>query len=518
MSVRGPPPLEILHEALAAGEALSPELWRRLGRELGRAPAALRAARAFHPDLGAAPQERICVGTSCFLRGALLPGSAEQAADCLGHCDQSPCRMDPQGRVFGRAGDALPAARPSVRCTASEAVVTARLIRGDASEFAAARREGVYETLERALAEPPDAITTAVERSGECGRGGAAYPTAAKWRAVDASKGATVVIANGDEGDPGSFVDRLLMEEDPHGVLEGIALCAHAIGAREAIVFIRAEYPRAVERMQQAIDAAGRAGVLGRCMFGGPVSLEVRVARGFGSYVCGEETALLEALEGRPGEVRVRPPYPAESGLAGRPTVVHNVETLVALPWIVRHGPEAFRRLGCGRATGTKALSLSTGFAAPGVVEVELGRSLASLIEQEAATASSELGAVLVGGPMGSLLFPDEWDRPLDYGEAGDGLRLGHGGLVAIPRDVDWNALLAHLVGFVARESCGKCLPCREGSQQLRARVREGRTSLESLGPIFDVMEAASLCAFGRDAPGPLRALLTRQTTAERRA
>jgi NADH-quinone oxidoreductase subunit F len=370
----------------------------------------------------------------------------------------------------------------------------------------------VYDALLAALRESPRRVLAEVERSDERGRGGGGFPTGAKWRAAAAAPGPRVVVANGDEGDPGSYVDRMLLEEDPHTVLEGLALCAFAVGAEEGVLFIRSEYPRALRRMREAVAEAEVEGLVGA---NAARPFRVRVASGFGSYVGGEETALLETLEGRAGEVRLRPPYPVERGLLGRPTVVNNVETLAVIPWIVTHGGDAYRRLGTAASSGTKALCLNAGFRRPGIVEIELGRSLRRVIEGEGGTRPEELEAILLGGPMGSLLFEDEWDVPLCYEAlAQRGVRLGHGGLVAVPRGIDWRTWLVQGLEYMARESCGKCVPCREGSRRARDAVGAGACSGETLDALLACIEQTSLCGFGRGAPGPLRKLVARRPDA----
>jgi NADH:ubiquinone oxidoreductase subunit F (NADH-binding) len=359
-------------------------------------------------------------------------------------------------------------------------------------------------------------VLYALEASGECGRGGGAFPTAAKWRAAANAPGADkVVVANGDEGDPGAFVDRVLLEIDPHAVLEGLALCAFATGARHGIVYVRSEYPRAAQRVEAAIAEAERAGLLGRAIRGSDFALDVRVERGEGSYVCGEETALLNALEGRRGEVRIRPPYPTSHGLFGRPTVVNNVETLANAGWIARHGAAAYRALGTAASRGTKVLCLNAGFARPGLVEVEFGTSLRAVVDE--AADGRRLAAVALGGPMGSIALPDEWEVPICW-EAmrARGLELGHGGVVALPEGTDFRALALSWLEFMASESCGKCVPCRVGSREAVELARGG--SHEQLLELLDVVSAASLCPFGQELPRPVRTILTRLLPRESRA
>ncbi len=490
-------------------------------------------------DSAESPVTRVCVGTSCVLRGAdrireaLRAHGPVETVHCLGFCDQSPAIANLSGEVHtrcvpGSLGHTLrrtsPAATAShVRALGTEPIVTRRIGAGDFASLSKAVRDGAYGALDAAVRRPAALVLEAVEASGERGRGGGDYSTGAKWRAAArAPHGPRVAIANGDEGDPGSFVDRLLLERDPHGVLEGLALCAYAIGAGEAIVFIRREYPRAIARMQRAIDDANEIGILGPAVCGSAFSLQVRVERGVGRYVCGEETALLNAVEGLRPEVRVRPPYPAERGLGGLPTVINNVETLVNVPWIVARGADAYAALGTAHSHGTKALCLSAAFEAPGVVEVPFGISLLDVIQDAGATVcdDSALFGVLLGGPMGSLLEVSECDVPVFYGAMAErGIRLGHGGLVALPPEVRLQRLLKSLLHFAHDESCGKCLPCRVGSRRALDLFGEmGIAAAAEIEGLLELMEGTSLCGFGRGIPGPLRTLLARLSNGQLRA
>lgn len=515
-----------------------PEEVPELAERLSLPAAAVRSAASFYAALEEPPEVfRVCRGTSCNLAGAerlqaALHGETETApVYCLGFCDRSPAVLTPEGEVIlGEAARRLPEIPwkgnhpppPDVRCAAPEAIVTRHLSpAAPAVELEDARRAGVYTALAQALGGSPEAVLEALERSGERGRGGAGFPAGVKWRRCAQAPGEEkVVIANGDEGDPGSYVDRVLMEHDPHSVLEGMLLAGFAVGASRGIVFVRGEYPQAVERMEAAVEEARKAKLLGPAVVGRGFAFDVTVFTGQGSYVCGEETALLNALEGFRGEVRLRPPYPTESGLHGHPTVVHNVETLVNVPWIVERGGEAYRALGTGASSGTKALCLNHGFARPGIVEVELGISLRRVMEElgGGGREGRKIEAVLLGGPMGSLLTPDQWDLPVCYGAMEErGVRLGHGGLVALLEGTDYRALLAQLLEFMRRESCGKCVPCRLGSQRAHelARDGDGDGRLDAgrrpdLGRLFTVMEEASLCAFGQLMPGPMRTLVER--------
>lgn len=477
-----------------------------------------RAVQSFYADYQSdASAPRLCRGLSCHLAGPAPAGWTGRPVQCLGYCDRAPARLRADGAVDLTDGTP-PGSLPDIRCRSAEAVVTARIGRGDHSALDRARTAGVYGTLLGALTGTPEAILAAVEASGEQGRGGAGFPTGRKWRLSAATPApARYVVANGDEGDPGSFVDRVLLEHDPHGVLEGLALCAFAVGAREGIVYIRSEYPAARVAMEAAIAAAREAGLLGPDIAGSGFTFEARVVSGHGSYVCGEETALLNAIEGRRGEVRIRPPYPAVTGLHGLPTVVNNIETLVNIPWIVARGPAAYRRLGTPGSPGTKAFCFNRGFARPGIVEAGFGVTLRDLIEGEAGSArpGTTLAAVALGGPMGSVLLPAEWDVAVDYPElTRAGLRLGHGGFVAIPAGSDWGDLLRHWLEFMAGESCGKCVPCRHGSARALALARAlaGRTGdpiaiHQELASLLDLVARTSLCGFGQSLPAPIERL-----------
>jgi len=528
----GPSPLLAIERRVRSEGELDAAAVRELAAEVHLPEAAVRAAATYYADLRSAEGVvRVCRGTSCQLAGAealhqrLDAAGPTTAAYCLGFCDRSPVILRSDGRAVTRSterptdellGDDAPAAEPhpEVRSIAREAVVTRRLAEGGAAELDEARAHGVWAALERALTKPPEAVLEAMERSGERGRGGAGFPTGRKWRvSAETPSELKYVIANGDEGDPGSYVDRLLMEEDPHAVLEGMALCAYAVGASRGIVYVRSEYPRAKAALAAAITAARNEGFLGQKILGHDFDFEVEVFPGMGSYVCGEETALISAIEGFRGEVRLRPPYPAVAGLHGRPTVVNNVETLVNVPWIVQNGPEAYRALGTEASPGTKALCFNHGFDRPGIVEVEFGLPLQEAIEAAGGGADgTRLEAVLIGGPMGSAVFPDHWDVPLCYGAmSARGIQLGHGGLVALPEGADVAALVIHWLEFMREESCGKCVPCRLGSRrghELARRLAAGEDVRATLERLLDVVSQTSLCAFGRLLPRPVLELL----------
>ena len=385
----------------------------------------------------------------------------------------------------------------------------------EASSLDAYRAVGGGAALRRALFElDPKTIIDEVKRSGLRGRGGAAFPTGTKWQTVaECASAEKVVVANGDEGDPGTYADRMLMEGDPFALLEGMAICACAVGARQGYIYLRAEYPRAHSVMQHAIQAARAGGFLGDDILGSGFSFNVELRRGGGAYVCGEETALLESLEGKRGMVRPKPPYPAISGLFGLPTVVNNVTTLATVPPILRQGGDWYATMGSGRSRGTIALQLAGSLRTPGLVEVPFGITLREVLDTYGGGMPDghQLLAVQTGGPLGDLLRDESLDLPIDFDAfAQAGSMLGHGGIVVYDERTDPLDLARRLMAYVAHESCGKCAPCRLGSQraaEILASLQRGEALPDDLNIIDDIafaMRGASLCALGAMAPTPV--------------
>jgi formate dehydrogenase iron-sulfur subunit len=381
------------------------------------------------------------------------------------------------------------------------------------------RGAGGGEALRRALFEiDARAIIDEVKRSGLRGRGGAAFPTGVKWQTVaDSAADEKYVVANGDEGDPGTYADRMLMEGDPLALLEGMAICARAVGAHKGFIYVRAEYPRASAALQRAVEAARGAGFLGDDILGSGFAFDVEVRRGGGVYVCGEETALLESLEGKRGMVRPKPPYPATAGLYDMPTVINNVTTLATIPPILRNGGAWYAAMGAKRSAGTVALQLGGSLRTPGLVEVPFGISLRVVLDTYGGGVPEgrRLLAVQTGGPLGSLLPDGALDLPIDFDAfTGAGCMLGHGGIVVYDDLTDPLELTHRLMAYVARESCGKCAPCRLGSQraaEILASFRRGEAQpgdLEYLDDIAFAMRGASLCALGAMAPTPVQAAI----------
>jgi formate dehydrogenase iron-sulfur subunit len=367
---------------------------------------------------------------------------------------------------------------------------------------------GGWRGLDTARAMAPQAVVDAVKTSGLRGRGGAGFPAGTKWQTVlDAPGSPKYIVCNADEGDSGTFADRMLMEGDPFCLLEGMAIAAHAVGATRGYVYIRSEYPSAVATMRRAIAvAAARIA---------PFEIEVRV--GAGAYVCGEETALLDSIEGKRGQVRPKPPLPALAGLFGQPTVINNVLTLAAVPFILSEGAEAYAAVGFGRSRGTMPVQLAGNVRHGGLFEIGFGMTLGELVEEIGGGTESgrPVRAVQVGGPLGAYLPPSRFHLPFDYESfaAADAL-IGHGGITVFDDTVDMKDMARFAMEFCAAESCGKCTPCRIGSTrgvEIMDRVIAGEDvdgQVSLLRDLCDTMKFGSLCALGGFTPYPVLSAL----------
>ena len=380
------------------------------------------------------------------------------------------------------------------------------------------RAHGGMRGLERAVAIPSEEIVADVLASGLRGRGGAGFPAGIKWRTVlEADSDIKYVCCNADEGDSGTFADRMLMEGDPFTLLEGMAIAGLATGATQGLIYVRSEYPDAIATLRTAIDIARVDGWLGPDVMGSGRAFDVRVVEGAGSYVCGEETAMLESLEGKRGMVRPKPPIPALQGLFGKPTLVNNVLTLAAVPGIIADGAAAYQALGMERSRGTQVFQLAGNIARGGIVELAFGVTLGELVEGYGGGTRSgrPLRAVQVGGPLGAYLPADTLDVPMDYEAlAAAGGLLGHGGIVVFDDTVDMAAQARFAMEFCAAESCGKCTPCRIGStrgveviDKITAGVDRDR-NLVLLEDLCTTMTDGSLCAMGGLTPLPVRSAL----------
>ncbi len=381
-----------------------------------------------------------------------------------------------------------------------------RVVTDGAATFDAYRADGGYGALERALGMAPGEVVAAVEASGLRGRGGAGFPTGRKWRGLlDQSAETKYVVCNADEGDPGAYIDRILLEQDPHRVLEGLAIAAVAVGAARGIVYVRKEYPEARAAIELAVREARAASVFGDSRAGAKPAFDVEIVGGEGSYVCGEETALLNALEGRRPEVRARPPYPAERGLFGQPTVVNNVETLANVPWILRHGSDAFAAMGTVGSRGTKVVSLNSLFRRPGLYEVEFGVPVGEIVERlGGGLADGDLRGVFLGGPLAGVLPPRLFGTAFDFEALRDvGCEVGHGGVVAFDAHTSVAELVHHVFRFGAYESCGKCTPCRVGAARIEQLVADSLSGAPEPDAgrhwreIVAALGATSLCGHG---------------------
>jgi formate dehydrogenase iron-sulfur subunit len=364
------------------------------------------------------------------------------------------------------------------------------------------------------LALTPAAIVEQVLQSGLRGRGGAGFPTGIKWKTVLETAGTQkYIVANADEGDSGTFSDRMMMEGDPFLLIEGMAIAGIAVGANKGYIYIRSEYPHAVATMRRAIEIARDDGMLGPRVLGSDHEFDLTVRVGAGAYVCGEETALLESLEGKRGQVRAKPPLPAHKGLFGKPTIINNVISLASVPVILAEGAGFYRDLGFGRSRGTLPIQLAGNVRHGGLFEAGFGMTLGHLVNEiGGGTASGRpVRAVQVGGPLGAYFPTALFDTPFDYEAfaARDGL-IGHGGIVVFDDSVDMARQARFAMEFCAIESCGKCTPCRIGSTrgvEVIDRIREGRDRAANLALVEDLcntMKLGSLCALGGLTPMPV--------------
>lgn len=373
--------------------------------------------------------------------------------------------------------------------------------------------------LTRALSMTPAQVVQEVTESGLRGRGGAAFPTGIKWKTVlEAQAAQKYIVCNADEGDSGTFADRMLMEGDPFMLLEGMTIAGYAVGASVGYIYVRSEYPEAIEALNEAVASATARGWLGDNILGSTFSFTIHVRVGAGAYICGEETALLESLEGKRGVVRAKPPLPALVGLFGKPTVVNNVISLGTVPAILADGAQAYASLGVGRSRGTQVFQIAGNVARGGILETAFGITLGEIVNDlGGGTASGRpVRAVQVGGPLGAYLPTSKFDVPMGYEEyaAADAL-IGHGGVVVFDDTVDMAEQARFAMEFCAAESCGKCTPCRIGSTrgvELIDKIRKGdnrEANIEVLVDLCEVMADGSLCAMGGLTPMPVRSALT---------
>ena len=376
-----------------------------------------------------------------------------------------------------------------------------------------------YEALAKCIEENnPDGIIDTITKSGLRGRGGGGFPTGMKWKFTAANKGGkSYVVCNGDEGDPGAFMDRSVMEGDPHKLLEGMAIAGFAIGADEAYIYVRAEYPLAIKRLRKAIADAEARNFLGKNIMGSDFSFTIHIKEGAGAFVCGEETALIASIEGERGMPRPKPPFPANKGLFGRPTLINNVETLANVPLIILNGAECFSSMGCETSKGTKTFALTGEVNNTGLIEVPMGTTLRQIIFDIGGgiRGGKKFKAVQIGGPSGGCLTEEHLDISMDYDSLiKAGAMVGSGGLVVMAEDTCMVEVARFFMNFTKNESCGKCVPCREGTKnmlKILEKIVAGKGEMEDLDRLEQLaisVKDGSLCGLGKTAPNPVLSTL----------
>lgn len=481
------------------------------------------------PACAAAGAEDV-LRAACQHAGEIRPGETSsdgkvtvERVTCLGLCDQAPgVLVDEMAFVEVGPGEvdllfSADATPSRLQVTGDPRVLTRRIGALAPTDLDAHRAEGAFLALEKALNKmTPDAVIEQVKASKLVGRGGAAFPTGLKWQFTrGAESEPKYVVCNADESEPGTFKDRALLEGDPFRVLEGMALCGYAIGSSRGYLFIRGEYPRAARILQEAIDTATAAGLLGMGILGTHFNFEVEIRRGAGAYICGEETALFEAIEGKRGFPRLKPPFPTTHGLFYKPTVINNVETLASTPDIVTNGGAWFAQWGTEISSGMKLFCVSGHVAQPGVVEVPFGVTVRELIEQHCGGFVGTPQAILMGGAAGGFLVPGQLDTPLTFEDLQPlGAPVGSGVVMVFNDTIDLRQVLQNLAHFFAHESCGKCYPCQLGTRrqmEILDRVAAGQARPGDFARLQDIghtMTSASICGLGQTAASAILSAL----------
>ena len=498
------------------------------------------AARAFEHTI------HVCVAAGCLsqrsdqvkqhlehqIQQRGLTQCRVKGVGCMGLCSAGPLvSVRPEETLYqsvtpddapaiieGLSGEPV----PRLTCPTNRPFFTqqTRIVLANSGEIDPERLEdyiavGGYQQLAHVLNDlTPGQVVDHVSRSGLRGRGGAGYPTGLKWGTVAKASGPRkFVICNADEGDPGAFMDRSVLESDPHRVLEGMAIAAYAVGANEGYIYIRAEYPLAIKRLQTAIRQTERAKLLGSNILGTSFNFHVHIRLGAGAFVCGEETALIASIEGKRGQPRPRPPFPAESGLWNAPTLINNVETYANIAPIIAHGPEWFASIGTERSKGTKVFALAGNIVNTGLIEVPMGTTLRTIINEigEGIPKGHRIKAVQTGGPSGGCLPAEYLDTPVDYESlTAMGSIMGSGGMIVMDEYSCMVDVARYFMEFCMSESCGKCVPCRVGTAEmyeLLSRIVQGRASMEDMELLQELCETVkytSLCGLGQSAPNPV--------------
>ncbi len=509
----------------------------RLGRALHVPLAEIYGVIEFYAMLYPHPTAetivRVCTSPMCAMLGGeqALKNAADQfdikpeeatvdgrymleESPCLGLCNHAPAALVGTEPVGPLPLDAVDHWIKSPQTIAPDVIggeprwLTARCGLIEPTDLESFVAQKGYEALRKALKTlTPEQVVQEVKASGLVGRGGAAFPTGLKWEYTAAASGEMrYIVCNADESEPGTFKDRVLLEGDPFSVLEGMTIAAYAVGAQQGYVYIRGEYPHAQDLVNEAIQKAIEAGYLGRNILGTDFSFDIEVRTGAGAYICGEETALFESIEGKRGFPRLKPPFPTTNGLFGQPTVINNVETLCGAAWILANGTSAYRAVGTEESPGSKLFCLSGDVQIPGVYEVPFGILLGELIEL-AGGVRGELKAILLGGAAGAFAGPEHLDLPMSFeGLNAAGLPLGSGVVTLINEGRDLKAFLLSLAHFFAHESCGKCFPCQLGTQrqlEILERLTQGKLLKGDIDALQDVgfaMTHASFCGLGMTA------------------
>ena len=443
-----------------------------------------------------------------------------ETAPCLGLCDHAPALLVGELAV-GHADSKVPSTicspdgpSPASLVGGDIRILTGNCGQGRPTSLAYYQASGGYTGLKKALTMTPQAVITEVKAAGLVGRGGAAFPTGVKWEgAANAPGEPKYIVCNADESEPGTFKDRILMEDDPHRVLEGIIIAAHAVGARNGYIYVRGEYPSAFKIMSAAAAAARQAGIIGNNLLGSTLNFEIEMRLGAGAYICGEETALLESIEGKRGLPRIKPPFPTTHGLFGKPTVINNVETFCNVPLVFDKGAAEYRKLGTDRSPGPKLFCVSGHVRRPGLYEVPFGVTLRHLLFDLAGglTPGRKLKAILMGGAAGAFALEKNLDVKLTFEDLRAAeLPLGSGAIMVFDDSADMGDMLRRLAHFFADESCGKCYPCQLGTMrqsEILERSAAGRARAgdrERLSDIGATMIDASLCGLGQTAPAAI--------------
>jgi len=535
--------LPALHALQRAAGWISPGGLDHVCRVLEVPPAEAYGVATFYHLLAGEPPEaemvlHVCDDVACRLTGGAelvnsltAAGYTARPSPCLGQCERGPAVLIQRiGATDLTVVDANPTAINQAVATGSPATPTAvpqtgsdrlRLLARvgvvDPTSLDDYRAHGGYRALEVALAMGDDRVITEVTASGLLGRGGAAFPTGVKWRAVADQEGRPHhLVCNADESEPGTFKDRVLMEGDPFAIVEAMTIAGLAVGAERGWLYVRGEYPVATARLSTAIDTARRAGLLGGDAAGSGRTFDIELRNGAGAYICGEETALFNSIEGYRGEPRNKPPFPTTHGLFDEPTVVNNVETLANVPRIVLDGGAAFAAEGTEKSSGTRLFCVSGRVATPGLYEFEFGVTLGEVLEAAGGfSGTGGLAAVLLGGAAGSFVGPDSIDLPLTFEATREaGVSLGSGVVMAFGDHDDLADTVRRIAAFFRDESCGQCVPCRVGTvrqEELLIRLSDGTSSGDER-PLFDdlaaVMGDASICGLGHTASSAVRSAL----------